>query len=224
MARRKGLQIILSALLGINATLVEARADVILDTLGSATTTTTFSVFGSGGQVISATQKVGSAFSLTQPTLITEIGGFVNNCETIVSGIPQCPNRLPFLIEIVRAGESVPLAQFALPLDTDPLTVDYEAVDINLPLNAGTYFALFAAQDQNAGFLLSDSFAVVPPYRPVPDTILLGFETDEAGVTLSEGAAAVRIIGVAIPEPDSLLLAFSASALFAAIRRTAKRH
>jgi hypothetical protein len=188
----------------------KAQAEVILDALGTVTPTTTFSVFGSGGTSISGEQSVGPAFTLTVPTVITEIGGFVNNCRSIINGQPMCPNRLPFLIQIGQAvdGSFVSVGQFALPLDVDPLTVTYEAVDPNLLLNPGSYFALFVAQGQDAGELLGN--AEGGTY--VADTVLLGVDIS-GRFTEDEVPAAVRILGATVPEPDSLLLLLSALGL-----------
>ncbi len=62
-----------------------SAAGTIVDTLGAATPATKFSVFGSGGQAILADQFVGPEFTITEPTRIGEIGGFVNNCGSIVN-------------------------------------------------------------------------------------------------------------------------------------------
>jgi hypothetical protein len=50
-----------------------AYAATIVDTLGTATTSTTFSVFGSGNNVIGAGYEVGPAFTLSSPAVITEM-------------------------------------------------------------------------------------------------------------------------------------------------------
>src|SRR6266542_5602707 len=57
-----------------------AAADVtIVDTLGVATPTTTFTIYGSWGAGILNTSYVGPQFTLAEPTTITEIGGCVNH-------------------------------------------------------------------------------------------------------------------------------------------------
>src|SRR4026209_1474801 len=70
----------------------------ILDSLSTATPSTEFSVFGSNGTGISFAQFVRPKFTLTQPTTITEIGAFVNNCVSIIGGVPFCPNTLPLTV------------------------------------------------------------------------------------------------------------------------------
>jgi hypothetical protein len=55
----------------------------IIDTLEQATPATQFDVFGSGGQAVSTHEFTGPEFTLTQSTVLTEIGGFVNNCISI---------------------------------------------------------------------------------------------------------------------------------------------
>src|SRR5207249_6246035 len=65
--------------------------DALPISLGAATPTTQFSVFGAGGSSVLSFQFVGPEFVLTQPTTIMEIGGFLNNCKSFVAGVPQCP-------------------------------------------------------------------------------------------------------------------------------------
>jgi hypothetical protein len=106
-----------------------AYSATIVDTLGTATPNTKFSVFGTGGYTISAFQSVGPAFTLTGQTVITEIGGFMNNCRSIVDFMAHCPDRLPFLAEILPSVNGLPdlnSVPFVFPLrvdTTDPLTV-----------------------------------------------------------------------------------------------------
>jgi len=53
----------------------------------------------------------------------------------------------------------VVLATFTLSHDNDPLTVSFESVSINLLLQPGSYFALFAPQGADQGFLLAQAFS-----------------------------------------------------------------
>lgn len=136
----------------------------IIDTLGAATPATQFDVFGSGGQAVLTHQITGPEFTLTQSTVLTEIGGFVNNCNSIISGVPQCPTTLPFTVQIRPSTNGVPdastvLASFVLSHDNNPLVVSYESVAINLTLQVGSYFALFAPQGNDGGFLLGTASA-----------------------------------------------------------------
>jgi hypothetical protein len=145
----------------------------IVNTLGAASPTTTFSVFGAGGQPLSGSSLVGPRFELTQPAVITEIGAFLNNCRTIVGGQPQCPGTLPFRVQIRPSPNGVPhpssvLATFVLSHDDNPLVVSYESVSTSLSLGAGTYFAMFASQGADAGFVagFASSRSRTSPTRP----------------------------------------------------------
>jgi hypothetical protein len=172
-----------------------AQTVTVLDTLGTATPKTTFSVFGSAGQSISSGQIVGPQFTLTRRSVLTKIGAFINNCRSIISGVPQCPNTLPFVVQIRRSINGSPdpsllIAATPLSHDNDPLTVSFESAQLNdVPLEAGTYFALFAPQQAgDAGFLLgtADGF--------VAGLTTLGFVNLTGSSFASENFAAVRII------------------------------
>ena len=171
----------------------------ILDSLSTATPSTEFSVFGSSGTGISFAQFVGPKFTLTQPTTITEIGAFVNNCVSIIGGVPFCPNTLPLTVQIRPAttlgvpDASVVLASFVLSHDNDPLTVSYESVAINLLLQPGSYFALFAPQGADQGSLLRQATS---PFEYLAGSIEMGVLfplTSNASVSTQFGA--VRILG-----------------------------
>jgi hypothetical protein len=170
----------------------------VVDTLGAATPTTTFSVFGSSGNSIFGSQLVGPKFELAQPTVITEIGAFLNNCESIVGGVPQCPGTLPFIVQIRPSLDGMPdpsrvLATFVLSHDDDPLLISYESVSADVSLTAGTYFALFVPQHADAGFLLGVASS---PFEYLAGTTTLGFLDPASGVSFaSEQSAAVRILG-----------------------------
>jgi hypothetical protein len=170
----------------------------IVDTLGAATPDTTFNIFGSGGQAVLFNQFPGPKFTLTQPTTLTEIGGFLNNCGVIVMGIPQCPATLPFIVQIRPATNGVPdastvLATFVLSHDNEPLIVSYESVAINLSLQPGSYFALFAPQGTDAGFLLGSA---LDPFQYQAGLIEVGFLDPTTGnATLGRVPVAVRILG-----------------------------
>lgn len=134
----------------------------IVDALGAATPIMQFSVSGAGGVVIANLHLAGPEFILTQPTTITEVGGFLNNCKSIVGGVPQCPGTVPLIVQIRPSTDGVPdastvLASFTLSHDNDPLVVSYESVAVNLTLGPGSYFALFGAQGGDEGFLLNNA-------------------------------------------------------------------
>jgi hypothetical protein len=189
-----------------------AEASVILDSLGTATPTTLFSVFGAGGQAIFTQQFVGPRFTLATTTSLSEIGGFVNNCASLIGGVPQCPDTLPFIVQIRPAAHDVPdpasvLASFELSHDNNPLLVSFESVAVDLTLPPGTYFALFAPQqDRDAGFLLSSATS---PFNYVAGSVPLGFLdplSGESFISSTPLGAAVRISGTQIPGPSPLLL------------------
>ena len=183
----------------------------LVDALGAATPATQFSVFGAGGSTIISSQFAGPEFILTQSTTIMEIGGFVNNCGDIVAGSPLCPGTLPFIVQIRPSRNGIPdaatvLASFALSHDDDPLVVSYEAVAPNLTLGPGRYFALFAPQGSDAGFLLASA---TDPFNYQAGSITLGFFDPGTGISSAEagGVGAVRILGTrATPQAAIQLL------------------
>jgi hypothetical protein len=164
----------------------------ILDTLGAATPATKFSIFGSSGTSILPTQFVGPSFTLTQATVITEIGGFVNG------DIPSPSNPTPFIVQIRPLVPGTPvastvLASFVLSSDNNPLIVSYESVSTKLILKAGTYFALFGSQDDNEGFVLATANS---PFAYLAGTTTFGVLNPTTGRFSTQGtAAAVRILG-----------------------------
>jgi len=195
---------------GLTADVVGTSTLSLLDALGAATPATRFSVFGSSGLAILSHQFVGPEFILTQPTTITEIGGFVNNCGTIVAGSPQCPGTLPFTVQIRPSSNGIPdaatvLASFALSHDDDPLVISYESVAPNLTLGPGSYFALFAPQGSDAGFLLANASV---PFNYQARSITLGVFNPTTGTSSAEAnRGAVRILGApATPQTAIQLL------------------
>lgn len=188
-----GLLVFASALPGTTATIS------ILDSLGAATPTTQFSISGSAGTSILPNQFVGPRFTLTQPTTLTEIGAFVNNCISFIEGVPMCPNTLPLTVQIRPATMSgVPdastvLASFTLSHDNDPLTVSYESVAINLLLQPGSYFVLFAPQGTDQGFLLAQATVPFNYQAGLIQMGVLNLLTSNASVSSLFGA--VRILG-----------------------------
>jgi hypothetical protein len=183
-------------------------AATIVDTLGTATTSTIFSVFGTGGISISAGfQEVGPAFTLSSPTVITEIGGFMNNCRMIVDFMAECPDRMPFLVDILPSVNGIPDEDavpfvFSLRVNlTDPLTVSFVSVDTDLLLPAGSYFALFVAQGTDVGGLLSNALDGAYQAGQVELGVL-----DQSGPSAGVYMAAVQILGSPVPEPLPILL------------------
>jgi hypothetical protein len=168
---------------------------VVLDTLGTATPTTKFSVFGSGGNGIFSEQFIGPQFTLPRRSVLTQVGGFVNNCDSILSGVPQCPNTRPFVVQIRRSVNGAPdprLVVAAAPLthDNDPLVVSFESARFDaIPLEAGTYFAIFTPQQAgDAGFLIGSALGYAPGITAVGTITPAGSTFDAAAHT------AVRIV------------------------------
>ncbi|HEV2833995.1 MAG TPA: hypothetical protein VGW58_01695 [Pyrinomonadaceae bacterium] len=170
----------------------------IVNTLGPATPDTQFDGAGTAGVSILPFQFIGPKFTLTEPTTLTEIGGFMNNCISIINGVPLCPNTLPFTVQIRPATNGVPdastvLASFVLSHDNDPLNISYESVAINLLLQPGTYFALFAPQGADQGYLLANAQI---PFDYHAGSFQMGFLNPFTGISsVSQESGAVRILG-----------------------------
>lgn len=172
----------------------------ILDALGAATTSTHFSVFGTGSNaVIFSSQLAGPEFVLSEPMIVTEIGAFLNNCETIISGVPHCPGTLPLTVHIRPSVNGLPdpavvLASFVLSHDDNPLVISYESVIPDVTLDAGRYFALFAAQGSDVGFLLSNA---TDPFQYEAGIVTLGlvFPFSGTSAVAPNSRNAVRILG-----------------------------
>jgi hypothetical protein len=160
----------------------------IVDTLGTATPATQFGVSGSGGIAVLSFQYVGPRFTLAEATVITEIGGFVNNFTS----------SLPFTVQIRPSVGGVPdpstiLATIVLSSDNDPLVVSFESSETSLTLEPGTYFALFAPEDEDQGFLLNTAS---DPFNYLADLTTMGFLDPTTGASsASEQFGAVRILG-----------------------------
>jgi hypothetical protein len=121
----------------------------IVDSLGAATPSTTFSLFGSSGLGVFPGQVVGPMFTLAGDTRVTEIGAFLNM-------------RLhPAELQIRGAVDGIPgptiLASLPMSNDGDWFTVSYESANPNLVLGAGSYFAFFVPQADDEGFVLGSA-------------------------------------------------------------------
>lgn len=175
----------------------------VLNTLGTATPRTTFSVFGSGGYAVFSDAFVGPPFTLTRRAVLTQVGAFVNNCAQIVAGVPNCPNALPFVFQIRRSVDGAPDPTFvvaAAPLthDRDPLTVSFETASLaNVTLEPGRYFAIIAPQQAiDSGFVLANSIGYAARITPVGIVSPTGSTVDPANRT------AVRILARPVkPKP-----------------------
>jgi hypothetical protein len=180
---------------GLASAVVGTSTVSLVDALGAATPATQFSVFGGAGWAIASFQFVGPEFILTQPTTITEIGGFVTNCLPLG---PQCSGTRPFTVQIRPSTNGIPdaatvLASFTLSSDNDPFVISYESVATNLTLGPGSYFALFAPQESNGGLLLTNA---TDPFNYQAASITLGFLDPTTGTSSVEANSrgAVRIL------------------------------
>ena len=163
----------------------------IVDTLGAATPDVTFD--GPWGTTISDQQNAGPLFSLADPTLLTEIGGFLYYFD----------NRAQLRVEIRPAVDGVPdastvLATFELPMSGTERTASYVAVTPGVVLPAGTYFAMFAPQAGDWGSLLGGAFG---PFEYRAGSTPLGYLNAIEGTSSASPAmyVAVRILGRALP-------------------------
>lgn len=190
---------------------ISANTITLLDTLGPAAPSTVFSVFGIGGLTI-GDGLVGPRFDITAPTVVTHVGGFVNNCRTIIASVPDCPNTLPLVVHLRPSVAGAPdpstlLASFTLSHDDDPLRVSFESASLRLLLAPGSYFALFGAQGNDTGFLLTSAS---DPFSYVAGSTDMGFMTASGAVSASPLFGAVRILGepasAPVPEPSTLTL------------------
>lgn len=169
----------------------------IVDTLGDATPATQFSVGGTSGSIIGPV-FLGPKFTLTQPTTLTEIGGFLNNCRSFFLGVPQCPKTLPFVLQIRPTingflDPSTILGSFVMSHDDNPFIVSYESVALNFTLPPGTYFAVFGPQSDDQGFLLAGASN---PFEYRAGVVDIGvFIPPIGGSFRPQEFAAVRILG-----------------------------
>ena len=164
----------------------------IVDTLGAATPTTTFDREGSGGLTIFAFQSGGPQFTLSQQTVITEIGGFIGDGGVF--------GTAPLVVQIRPSVNGSPdpstvLATFVLSTDNDPLITSYESVAPNFTLGAGSYFALFAEPEGSLAdhFLLANASS---PFIYTAGVPTLGALCSGTPCEAPPGLpAAVRILG-----------------------------
>ena len=193
------IRLLLASIAALSFSLVPiiASADddkvVIVDSLGSATPATQFSTSGSGGLTIANNgpttpgfrQDVGPMFTLTKPTLIKEIGGFLFSGHSLN-------------VQIVRASlnggpdPSAVIATYTLSHHNAPSLISFESTRIRLALKPGTYFALFVAQGDEGYLLGGATFPFVYQAGLVP----MGFCSPPPTCTASPGEfGAVRILG-----------------------------
>lgn len=205
---------------------IHPNTTTVFDSLGEAAPTTVFSIFGAGGQTIGDGVSVGPRFDITNRTVLTRVGAFLNNCRAISEGVPDCPNTMPLRVQLRPSLGGLPdpsrlLASFTLSHDNDPLNVSFESAPMRVLLGPGSYFALFAAQGSDTGFLLTS--ALVPfPYSPPRTDLGL---VSPSRVDVSRQFAAVQILGEAAPVPEPATLTLLSAGFAAAVlrKRTAGR-
>ena len=193
--------LIATSVFSVGSPLNAATPIEIVNSLGVATPTTQFGLFGSSGATISPRQFVGPEFVLTEPTLITEIGGFVEKLSQIIDGVPV-RSPLPLTVQIRPADmngfpdPSIILGEFTLSTDNDPLIISYESVAPNIILRPGTYFALFAPQTSqidDVGTLLQSASN---PFDYQGDPITIGVIAPSMVFPPQLARSAVRILGI----------------------------
>jgi len=176
----------------------------ILDLLAPATPTDTFSVFGSSGYPLTEVNLAGPQFTLAEPTVITEIGALVNNCEAFSLGVPECPDELLPTVAQIRPSlngahdTSTVLAELVLTDDKQVSLYSFESVTTSLLLDPGDYFVLFAAQNGNGGTLVANA---EDPFNYTAGIATLGLLDTAAGTTTTSAnqSVAVRILGTTPP-------------------------
>jgi hypothetical protein len=168
---------------------------VIFSSLGAASPDTQFNAGGSGGTSILDFQFVGPEFTLTETTTLIEIGAFVN---TNLTRHIALSDSQPFLVQIRPAVNGLPdaahvLASYTLSDDGTPLIVSYESVSIELTLEPGSYYALFAPRGTEQGYLLGQAS---DPFDYLAGSVNLG-DLDPANGSASASLqyGAVRILG-----------------------------
>ena len=180
---------------GMNASAQSNGLFTIVDTLGTATRTSTFPFAGSNGTTIVPYTLFGPRFVLTRPTVITEIGAFITSTPASDEGMvvfvfPAAPSGLP---------DTAPVAVFILSDDGNPDVYSYESVQTDLTLQPGTYFALFITDYlSQTGWLLANAPGYAAGVTTMSLSLAVGEETGPPVVDEYQGA--VRILGrLALP-------------------------
>jgi hypothetical protein len=179
--------LVVSAVVAGSASAAKPTPFTILDTLGTATPETVFSVEASGGITLNPLQWAGPEFTITDTTTITEIGAFIAGAAGEVQ------------IRPARGGvpdNSVVIATLSLPTCSVG-TVCYVSVrpekNLKVRLKPGAYFALFT-DTPTSQFILGNA---QQPFVYQAGTTAFGFlnpTTNQASVD-PQLPGAVRILG-----------------------------
>jgi hypothetical protein len=169
------------------------RTFTILDTLGTATPTTTFPG-PTGAQGIGIDLLRGPRFTLRTTTTITEIGAFLTSGRCTAFEIPT---TLPLVVRIVGSVNGLPdptvvFGTFELPRNERPDIVSYQRVTPNIVLDPGTYFALFASQS-------ADDCGGLTSAQDVATPLDLGSIVEAGEAIVERLNIAARILGVRVP-------------------------
>ena len=198
------LSLIATSAFSVGSPLNAATPIEIIDNLGVATQTSQFAT--AGGLTIARHQSVGPEFILTEPTLITEIGGFLGKLNQIIDGVLVPPSAHPLKVQIRPADVngfpdvSIVLGEFTLSHDNDPFITSYESVAPNIVLQPGTYFAIFATQTSqidDVGFLLERAFVPFDYQGEAPIRVGVFDPSTGGHFPIALVRSAVRILGIA---------------------------
>jgi hypothetical protein len=144
----------------------------LVDNLGEADTNSRFAEEGRNGFVVAYDQTVGLRFEVTRPTVLTEVGGFVQSlpsyaseaADVIVEIHPAHPDGRPNRTAVVVSSP--------VSAQTDPRFITYQRANFRTLLQPGIYYAQFALADQTPhgedAIVLTDGLRETGPGTFVP--------------------------------------------------------
>jgi hypothetical protein len=120
------------------------RFVTLLDNLGDADSRSRIAEEGRDGYSVAFDQSVGLLFHVTRPTVVTEVGGFVQSrasftpgpADVIVEIHPTLPDGRPDRDSVLAAAPVSP--------QEDPLFITFQRARFRTFLRPGDYYALFA--------------------------------------------------------------------------------